>query len=88
MNILFADKFPADHLAVVERLGHSYSLEPDLGADDLPGRVSGFDVLVVRSTKVAAATISAADKLKLIIRAGAGTNTIDKQAAAEADISV
>jgi len=88
MNILFADKFPADHLAVVERLGHSCSLEPDLGADDLPGRVSGFDVLVVRSTKVEAATIAAADKLKLIIRAGAGTNTIDKQAAAESGISV
>jgi len=45
-------------------------------------------VLIVRSTKVPAATLDAADSLKLVIRAGAGTNTIDKDAAAKAGIRV
>ena len=29
-------------------------MDPGLGADDLPGRIAGYDALVVRSTKVAA----------------------------------
>ena len=57
-------------------------LDPTLTADDLPGRIPGFDALVVRSTKVPAAVFDAADRLALVIRAGAGTNTIDTDAAA------
>ncbi len=48
----------------------------------------GFQALVVRSTKVTAATIEAADALELIVRAGAGTNTIDVEAASEVGIYV
>jgi D-3-phosphoglycerate dehydrogenase len=44
--------------------------------------------LVVRSTRVTRATIEAADSLELIARAGAGTNTIDTQAAADLGIYV
>ena len=61
---------------------------PDLTGDDLPARVPGFDALVVRSTQVTAATLAAADRLKIVIRAGAGTNTIDKHSAAERGICV
>ena len=62
----------------------------DLTADDLPDvRSKGIDVLVVRSTKVTADTI---DQLRpsscLIVRSGAGTNTIDCEAAANAGIYV
>ena len=48
-----------------------------------PGEIGGYDVLVVRSTKVPRAVFEAADRLVLVIRAGAGTNTIDTDAAAE-----
>ncbi len=51
----------------------------------MPG---GFQALVVRSTKVTAAAIEAADALELIVRAGAGTNTIDVEAASEVGIYV
>ena len=88
MNILFADKFPADYLTVVESLGHSCTVDADLDGSALPARIAGFDALIVRSTKVSEETIAAADVLKLVIRAGAGTNTIDKGAAAERGISV
>ena len=41
-----------------------------------------------RSTKVSAQTIDAAASLRLVVRAGAGTNTIDKEAAANHNIPV
>ncbi|NIR61536.1 MAG: hydroxyacid dehydrogenase, partial [Gammaproteobacteria bacterium] len=83
MKILFADKFQEAYLDDLEAQGHEFDLQPDLGGDDLPGAVGGAEVLIVRSTRVTRETIEAADALKLIIRAGAGTNTIDKAAAAE-----
>jgi len=88
MRILFADKFPHRYLEKVTELGHDCVLEPELGAGDLPDKIAGFDALVVRSTRVTAETIAAADRLALVIRAGAGTNTIDKQAAAERRVPV
>lgn len=88
MNILMADKFPAEQLEQLQGLGHTCEYAPDLSSDNLSERISGNDVLVVRSTRVEAATIEAADQLKLIIRAGSGTNTIDKACAAEKDIPV
>jgi D-3-phosphoglycerate dehydrogenase len=63
-------------------------LEPDLRAEDLPGRIAGVDALVVRSTKVGARVFEAADRLALVIRAGAGTNTIDTAAAAARGVLV
>ncbi len=88
MNILFADKFQEAYLEELKAQGHTCNLQPDLSADDLPGQVAGAEVLIVRSTKISRATIEAADALKLIVRAGAGVNTIDTEAAAEKNIPV
>lgn len=88
MQILFADKFPVNQLQQLQDSGHVAHYQPDLQADELPANIAGIDVLVVRSTKVQKDTIEAADCLKLIIRAGAGTNTIDKAFAAERGIAV
>lgn len=88
MHILFADAFHPDHADAVRDRGHTCTFAAGLSAQDLPEAVRGNDVLVVRSTRVTAETISAADTLGLIIRAGAGTNTIDKDAAAERGIYV
>jgi D-3-phosphoglycerate dehydrogenase len=82
VKVLIADKFSDEHLSRLTNLGHEVSLEPTLSAGDLPNAITGFQVLVVRSTKVTAETISAADELNLVIRAGAGTNTIALDAAA------
>jgi D-3-phosphoglycerate dehydrogenase len=81
MKILFADKFPTPRQEILTQHGHELSYQPDLGADDLANNIGDAEVLVVRSTRVSKACIDAATKLKLIIRAGAGTNTIDKKAA-------
>jgi D-3-phosphoglycerate dehydrogenase / 2-oxoglutarate reductase len=88
MRILFADKLPDQTLHDLEAQGHECAMEPGLGADDLAGHIVGYDVLVVRSTKVPRSVIEAADRLVLVIRAGAGTNTIDTDAAAERAVFV
>ncbi|MBW3604017.1 MAG: hydroxyacid dehydrogenase [Actinobacteria bacterium] len=88
MHILFADAFHSDYADIVRERGHACTFEPGLSADDLPAAIGGHDVLVVRSTKVTARAIEAAGGLGLIIRAGAGTNTIDKRAAAARGIYV
>ncbi len=88
MQLLFADKVPEKTIEDLEARGHECVVEPDLSADDLPSRIAGFDVLVVRSTKVKRAVFEAADRLTLVIRAGAGTNTIDTDAAATTGVFV
>src|SRR5262249_39138274 len=61
---------------------------PELSAADLPQAIPGVSILVVRSTEVSAGTIAAADALTLIVRAGAGVNTIDRGAASARGIFV
>ena len=88
MKILFADAFPPAQLERLRGEGHQCELSPTLSGDDLPGAIPGFEALVVRSTRVSAAALEAGDSLKLVVRAGAGTNTIDKDRARELGIGV
>ena len=88
MQLLIADSLPEQTVAELESRGHGCVMEPGLGADDLPGRIAGYDALVVRSTKVTGAVFESADRLALVIRAGAGTNTIDTAAAASRGVLV
>lgn len=87
MRILFADKFPENYLGQLQQLGHRCDYQPELAAD-LADAVAGFDALIVRSTRVDSNVINAADALKVIVRAGAGTNTIDTDTAAERGVRV
>lgn len=77
MRILVADKLPEHFSRSMDAAGHESVTSADLTDATLPGAVSGFDVLVVRSTKVTAETLAAGDALRLVVRAGSGTNTID-----------
>lgn len=88
MEILVADRFPETHLARLRELGHDVDHRPDLQVDDLAAAVAGRQVLVVRSTRVPRAVLEAADALRLVVRAGSGTDTIDADAAAEHGIAV
>ncbi|GAA1205848.1 NAD(P)-dependent oxidoreductase [Prauserella alba] len=81
MRILVADAFPEEYRAELAAHGHHCSYEPDTTADELATSLAGHDALVVRSTAVTAEAIEAADSLRLVIRAGSGTNTIDRDAA-------
>jgi D-3-phosphoglycerate dehydrogenase / 2-oxoglutarate reductase len=88
MKLLFADRLPEQTLGDLEARGHVCVSEPGLAAGDLPERIAGFDILVVRGTEVGGAVFEAADRLALVIRAGAGTNTIDTDAAATRGVLV
>ena len=81
MKVLIADKLSSSTVTELEKLSLQVEVRSDLSADTLPGAVGDVGILVVRSTKVTAATIQAAGQLKLIIRAGAGVDTIDLAAA-------
>jgi D-3-phosphoglycerate dehydrogenase len=69
-------------------LGADVILEPDVSAAELPRRIGESEILVVRSTAVTEETIASAPRLELIVRAGAGVNTIDVNSASERGIYV
>ena len=88
MHLLFADSVADETITELTARGHRCSVEPALTTADLPDRVAGVDGLVVRSTKVDRPVFEAADRLALVIRAGAGTNTIDIDVAARNGVLV
>jgi D-3-phosphoglycerate dehydrogenase len=88
MRILYADSIDESGVADLTKAGHECVFQPKLTAETIPEAIAGFDVLVVRSTKVTADTIAAADSLGLIVRAGAGTDNVDKTAASGKGIFV
>ncbi|CAM03495.1 D-3-phosphoglycerate dehydrogenase [Saccharopolyspora erythraea NRRL 2338] len=88
MRVLLADAFPAEHVSALTEHGHDCDYQPDTTTEQLPDRLTGREVLVVRSTAVPSAVIEAADSLRLVIRAGSGTNTIDCESAAERGVHV
>lgn len=89
MLVLIADKFPAHGREVLARSG-GVVYRPELSAEQLPAALgeTSADILVVRSTVVSEAALSASPHLSLVIRAGAGTNTIDTATASKRGIFV
>ena len=89
MRVLIADKLPATAITDLENAGLEVSCQPGLKEASLAEALSStpYQALVVRSTKVNAAML-ANSKLGLVVRAGAGVNTIDVSAASEHGIFV
>lgn len=88
MNILVADTPPQTCRSELDAAGHRCRYVPDATTETLLDELHGYEVLVVRSTKVTGEVLAAAEGLRLVIRAGSGTNTIDIAAAGERGISV
>jgi D-3-phosphoglycerate dehydrogenase len=89
MKVLVADKFEKSGLEGLKAAGCEVIFEPDLKDDGLTEaiRTTGADALVVRSTKVTTPMLDAG-RLSLIVRAGAGYNTIDVAGASKRGIYV
>jgi D-3-phosphoglycerate dehydrogenase len=89
MNVLVADTFEASGLEGLKAAGCEVVYGPELTDASLAAAIasSRADVLVVRSTKVTEAMLDAG-RLALIVRAGAGVNTIDVAAASRRGIYV
>lgn len=90
LRVLIADKLAALAAGHLQDLGAAVTSEPELSGESLVERLRQLDpaVLVVRSTKVSAAHIDAARSLSLVVRAGAGVNTIDLEAASQRGVYV
>jgi D-3-phosphoglycerate dehydrogenase / 2-oxoglutarate reductase len=89
MKVLVADAFEKSGLDGLMAAGCEVVHQADLADERLVEaiRTTAADVLVVRSTKVTAAMLDAG-RLSLIVRAGAGYNTIDVAAASTRGIYV
>src|SRR5262249_49563983 len=89
MKALIADKFPDVGRAALTQAGVEVVYDPGLNDVALTQAVrsTGADILVVRGTKVPAAAL-AAGRLSLVVRAGAGYDSIDVPAASARGIYV
>ena len=89
MRVLVADKFEQSGQDGLKSAGCEVLYKPGLKDEALAQEVEQFqpDVLVVRSTKVTESVLNAG-ALKLVVRAGAGYNTIDVAAASRRGIYV
>ena len=89
MKVLVADKFEKSGIDGLRAAGCEVVYEPDLKDDSLTSAIGSTqaDVLVVRSTKVTTPMLDAG-RLSLIVRAGAGYNTIDVAGASKRGIYV
>lgn len=89
MRVLIADKFEQSGQDGLLAIGCEVSYQPELKDEALVAAIGGTkpDALVVRSTKVTEEMMDAG-ALKLIVRAGAGYNTIDVAAASKRGIYV
>ena len=89
MRVLIADKFEQSGRDGLQALGCEISYQPDVKDDTLTEAIktSAPDVVVVRGTKVTEPMLDAGP-VKLVVRAGAGYNTIDVAAASKRGIYV
>ncbi len=90
LKVLLADKFEQPGLDDLRSHGCTVQFDPELTGESLRRAILQHepDVLVVRSTKVSAAALENGDPLSLIVRAGAGYDNIDVDAASARGIFV
>jgi D-3-phosphoglycerate dehydrogenase len=89
MKVLVADKFEQSGIDGLKAAGCDVLYQPDLKDDTLTTAIrdTAADVLVVRGTSVTAPMLEAG-ALSLVVRAGAGYNTIDVATASRRGIYV
>ena len=88
MRILIADKLSVNCASALAELGLEVVNQPDLTAEQIPDALEGVGAIVVRSTRVTAEALERGQDLSLVIRAGAGVNTIDLPMASRRGIYV
>jgi D-3-phosphoglycerate dehydrogenase len=89
MTVLIADKFETSGIDGLRAVGCDVTFDPNLKGESLTAALAavGAQILIVRSTEVTEAMMDGS-RLALIVRAGAGVNTIDVAAASRRGIYV
>jgi D-3-phosphoglycerate dehydrogenase len=90
MKVLIADKFETVGIDGLKELGCTVVVQPGVKAEELPAVIRQVDphVLIVRGKKVNADALKAGTALSLVIRAGAGIDTIDVETASRRGVFV
>src|SRR6266566_1941801 len=90
MKVLVADKFEEVGIDGLKELGCTVVSQPDVKAEELPALIRETDphILIVRGKKVNADALKAGTALTLVIRAGAGIDTIDVATASSQGVFV
>ncbi len=89
-KVLVSDTLSDDGLAVLQQAeGIECEYKPGLSEDELAEAIKGVDGLVIRSgSKVTAKVLAAADKLKVVGRAGIGVDNVDVKEASRKGVIV
>ena len=95
MKVLIATQKPFAAVAVegIKKIltdaGHQVdTLEKYAAQADFVKAVAPYDALIIRSDKVDTELLEAAHNLKIVVRAGAGVDNVDLQAASERKVVV
>ncbi|MBI5765340.1 MAG: hydroxyacid dehydrogenase [Planctomycetes bacterium] len=90
MKIFVADKFEQAGIDQMQQFGCEVTYAPGTQGQHLIDAVveTACNILIVRSTKVPREVMAAGNHLEMVLRAGAGTDTIDVPAATELGIKV
>ncbi len=88
-RVLIADPIEESAVAKLKAAGLEIIVRNAEKDGPIETQIKGFDCVVVRSaTKITKEVIDAADKLKLVVRAGVGLDNVDKKAAEAKGIMV
>src|SRR5262245_46338390 len=90
LKVLIADSFEQTGIDALTNAGCEVIAKADLTPETMPAALRELnpDVLVVRGKKVPAAVFEAGGKLSLVVRAGAGVDSIDVPAASARGVFV
>jgi D-3-phosphoglycerate dehydrogenase len=89
VKVLVSDNISSKGVEILKKAGLEVEVKTGLKPEELKAIIGEYDALVIRSaTKVTAEIIEAADKLKVIGRAGTGVDNVDKVAATKKGIVV
>lgn len=89
MKVLICDKTEKEYIEQMRAAGLTVDVRDDITPEELPNILPAYDGMVVRSrTKVRQPLIDVCPNLKVIVRGGAGLDTIDYEYAKSKGIAV
>src|SRR3990172_8711809 len=89
MKVLISDNLSQEGVDILKKAGLDVVVKTGMTPDELKKEIKNYDGLVIRSaTKVTAEVVAAAEKLKVVGRAGSGLDNVDKAAASKRGIVV
>lgn len=89
IKILVSDSLSKHGVEILQKAGFQVDVKTKLSKEELLKEIKQYDGLIIRSaTRVTAEVVAAADRLKVVGRAGSGLDNVDQAAATKRGIVV